>query len=175
MEGAGFLCLGLGKLDAMDGKLCRDGCIDDVLHPFLFLISHLCGVHEVESKSLGSDVRSLLLDMGAEDLAEGLMQKVRSGVIFKRDFRRVAETALELLLCASAREVLMLLELLVERCTINSNPLRLCELDGEVDRKSIAREKSESVNTCKRRAFDGLAGESLELLNTVLQSSRELV
>ena len=65
----------------VERQVLADATVDDLLHAADLLVGHLAEVGEVEAERLGPDVRSFLLDVCAERLAERLMEQVRSRVV----------------------------------------------------------------------------------------------
>ena len=65
----------------LEGNGVADGDIDLLLDLADFLLGHLGEVGEVETEALVVDGRAFLLDMGAEDVAQGVVQQVGGRVV----------------------------------------------------------------------------------------------
>ena len=125
-----FLLDGHLLADHGDGGL--DRVVDVLLDGLQFLGGALPVEVEVESEPLGGDVGSLLLDVGADNLPQRGVQQVSRCVQLGGLDGVVGQTALELLVGAHPRVLLVGLESLLEVVDVDLLPLLRGKLLGQL-------------------------------------------
>ena len=83
-EGDGAQFLGLldgGVAMVLQGQVLSDLIVHQSLHLAQFLGCHLLEVREVEAQVFGRHERTLLFDVRAQHLSQGLVEEVRGGVV----------------------------------------------------------------------------------------------
>src|SRR3954454_1622822 len=144
--GAEHLGLLTGQHQALDVEAFGDLGVDDLLHARELLVGEALGVGEVEAQPVFGDVRAPLVDVVAEDLAQGGTEQVRCCVHQHHALRSgVRQAAREPLLRPPPRALLVLAPAALELRApiVRLDAVRAQLLDRQLGRQAVRLEQAE--------------------------------
>src|SRR3954447_2472294 len=144
--GAEHLRLLTGQHQALDVEAFGDLGVDDLLHARERLVGEALGVGEVEAQPVFGDVRAPLVDVVAEDLAQGGTEQVRCCVHQHHALRSgVRQAAREPLLRPPPRALLVLAPAALELRApiVRLDAVRTQLLDRQLGRQAVRLEQAE--------------------------------
>jgi len=108
MTGTSFLGFGARHDHVIHRQTSGDFLINNILDPLFLLVGHLAWKRKIKAQTLGGNVRTFLLNavlvgFFIENIVQGLMQEMGSGMITHNDrIVRIGKTTFELLFGAGA-------------------------------------------------------------------------